>query len=164
MMITSRPGLSSSGPVRSSSSRTGSWSSLGELVNARILHGNECLWDADNVISPNNQASGSTRRCRCPCRKAGLSVVEIHSVSRGHGASRHGVISLRHPQEIGIDVQRIGSATRSGVGGGTAQADAAGLDLILADDIDQGALGMGGLGMAQHVEDVIRADGLPVAA
>src|SRR5271157_3354164 len=43
------------------------------------------------------------------------------------------------------------------------QADPAWLDSVVADDVKNGSLGLDSLGLAQHVEDIVRPDRLPVA-
>src|SRR6478609_3042561 len=60
--------------------------------------------------------------------------------------------------------RRIASAAQDRLAERAAQADPARLDPVAADDIEQGALGLGGLGLAEDVEDIVGPDRLPVAA
>src|SRR5271157_2030702 len=49
------------------------------------------------------------------------------------------------------------------LGSRLSQADPAWLDSVVADNVKNGALGLDRLGLAQHVEDIVRPDRLPVA-
>src|SRR5262249_8876682 len=45
-----------------------------------------------------------------------------------------------------------------------AEADATRLNRVASDDVEEGALGLHGLGLSQHVQDVVSTDRLPVPA